>query len=193
MPLFLRWGTPLPYSLLQYSDQSVTYADQGCFGGREHIPLRLAQGKGPDTLLGGKKSQNSQKWKPHRPFLIISACKAPANPALTNHTMAAWIPLSWELIYTWPRGSLWSWSCKMFLVSQEIHAVGVASPTSCQSALARLCEGHNIPWAEGRALFLVELCGWDKKRKHTQYIPLDLLCMRCLVLARWPLLDIYNG
>ena len=45
---------------------------------KEHIPLRLAQGTGPEMLmelLDGKKSQNSQKWKPHRPFWVISALK----------------------------------------------------------------------------------------------------------------------
>lgn len=137
----LRWCTPLPYSFLQHLDPFVRYADQGCFGGKEHIPLRLAQGKGPETLmelLAGKGSQTSQKCKPHLPFSVTSACKALTIPALTDHTMAAWIPLSWQLISTCPRGSLWSRSCKRFLVSQEIHCCrsGISHPFSIISSKA---------------------------------------------------------
>lgn len=194
--VFLRWCTPLPYAFLQRLDPFVRYADQGCFGGKGHIPLRRAQGKGSETLmelLAGKGSQTSQKWKPHLPFLVISACKALTIPALTNHTMAAWIPLSWQLVSTCPRGSLWSWSCKRFLVNQEIHCCrsGISHLLSIGSSKAVWGSQYSLSWGEGT--FSRRAVWMGQKRRHTQYIPFAVLCMRCLVLARWPLLDIHKG
>lgn len=127
------------------------------------------------------------------PFLGHLSFKALANPASANHPMAAWIPLSWELISTWPRGSLWSWSCKSFLVSQESHCCwsGSSHLLSISSSKAVWGSQYSLSWGEGT--FSRRAVWMGQKRKHTQYIPFALLCTRCLVLARWPWLDIHNS
>lgn len=170
--MLLRCYTPLPFALLQPNPLAFRPICHIFWSGLfwlqgTHTPQTRSRQRPRDSHGAPRWEEEPEFMEKETPppflelrWLAISACVV-ISPALANDRTAAWIPLSWELISNWPRASVWSWSQGRGSWSvKRFTAVGVLSSTSCQLALARLCEGHYVPWAEGRAHSLEELCGW---------------------------------